>query len=57
MFFDQQEFSMVTGMFAFSDFPYGDLPVQPSAIKPDPIIEGTVPGGRILEIGGSTGSN
>lgn len=54
MFFDQQEYALVTGMFAFSDFPFGDLPTQPSDIKENPIIEGTVPGGRILEITGSS---
>jgi hypothetical protein len=55
MFFDMQEYCCVTGMFAFPEFPFGDLPKQPSQIVQDPYIQGSTTGGRVLDIQGSAG--
>lgn len=55
MFFDQQEYYCATGMFAFSDFPFGDLPVQPDNVGEKFQVQGCTPsnGGRQLNIGGT----
>ena len=54
MFFDQQEYYCVTGMFSFPDFPFGDHPTQPDEVGEKINIKGTVPGGRRLSITGTS---
>lgn len=55
MFFDQSDYVSVVGMFAFPDFPFGDLPVQPSQIMQQDYIQAN-PSGRQIDINASTGS-